>query len=60
MLDKRYDLQLCLYLLALHRQLKLRLPGYDYEQHMGGRCTCSSVGTRRPPMACISSDHRGN
>ena len=36
MLDKRYDLQLCLYLLALHRQLKLRLPGYDYEQHMGG------------------------
>lgn len=36
MLDKRYDLQLCLYMLALHRQLKLRLPGYDYEQHMGG------------------------
>ena len=36
MLDKRYDLQLCLYLLALHRQLKLRLAGYDYEQHMGG------------------------
>ncbi len=36
MLNKRYDLQLCLYLLALHRQLKLRLPGYDYEQHMGG------------------------
>ena len=36
MLDKRYDLQLCLYLLALHRQLKLRLAGYDYEQQMGG------------------------
>ena len=36
MLGKRYDLQMCLYLLALHRQLKLRLPGYDYDQHMGG------------------------
>ncbi len=36
MLGKRYDLQMCLYLLALHRQLKLRLPGYDYDQHLGG------------------------
>jgi exodeoxyribonuclease V beta subunit len=35
-LGKRYDLQFSLYLLALHRQLKLRLPGYDYDQHMGG------------------------
>ena len=24
------------YLLALHRQLRARLPGYDYDRHMGG------------------------
>ena len=35
-LDKRYDLQYSLYLLALHRLLKLRLPQYDYDTHMGG------------------------
>lgn len=32
----RYDLQYAIYTLALHRQLRARLPGYDYEQHMGG------------------------
>jgi exodeoxyribonuclease V beta subunit len=35
-LDKRYDLQYILYLLALHRLLKARLPGYDYDRHIGG------------------------
>ncbi len=35
-LDKRYDLQYVLYLLALHRLLKARLPSYDYDQHIGG------------------------
>jgi len=25
-----------LYVLALHRLLKSRLPGYDYDQHVGG------------------------
>ena len=25
-----------LYLLALHRQLRARLPGYDYDRHVGG------------------------
>jgi exodeoxyribonuclease V beta subunit len=35
-LEKRYDLQYALYLLALHRQLKARLPDYDYDRHMGG------------------------
>jgi len=35
-LEKRYDLQYSLYLLALHRLLKLRLPDYDYDQHIGG------------------------
>ncbi|SFM24265.1 exodeoxyribonuclease V subunit beta [Halopseudomonas yangmingensis] len=32
----RYDLQYVFYVLALHRQLKARLPGYDYERHVGG------------------------
>lgn len=36
MLEARYDLQYVLYLLALHRQLKARLPGYDYDHHIGG------------------------
>jgi exodeoxyribonuclease V beta subunit len=36
MLDKRYDLQLVLYVLALHRLLKTRLPEYDYQTHVGG------------------------
>ncbi|MCL1126403.1 exodeoxyribonuclease V subunit beta [Shewanella surugensis] len=32
----RYDLQYIIYTLALHRYLKLRLPHYDFDQHMGG------------------------
>jgi len=35
-LHARYDLQYVLYLLALHRQLRARLPGYDYDRHIGG------------------------
>ncbi len=36
MLDSRYDLQFVLYLVALHRHLRDRLPDYDYDRHMGG------------------------
>lgn len=36
LIDKRYDVQFSLYLLALHRHLKRRLPDYDYERHIGG------------------------
>lgn len=35
-LHHRYELQYALYLLALHRLLKARLPGYDYDRHIGG------------------------
>ncbi len=35
-LDHRYDLQYVLYLVALHRLLRSRLPGYDYDHHVGG------------------------
>ncbi|MGM0449438.1 MAG: 3'-5' exonuclease, partial [Pseudomonadota bacterium] len=31
-----YDLQYLLYMLALHRFLRIRIPGYDPEQHLGG------------------------
>ena len=36
MIEHRYDLQAVLYLFALHRLLKARLPDYDYERHVGG------------------------
>ena len=35
-LAHRYDVQYTLYLLALHRLLKSRLPDYDYDRHIGG------------------------
>ncbi len=35
-LNHRYDLQMTLYLLALHRFLKLRLKDYNPQKHMGG------------------------
>ncbi|MBV6754599.1 exodeoxyribonuclease V subunit beta [Pseudomonas chlororaphis] len=47
-LDNRYDLQYVLYLLALHRQLKVRLPDYDYDRHMGGALYLFLRGTRAP------------
>ncbi|HEY2801674.1 MAG TPA: exodeoxyribonuclease V subunit beta [Chthoniobacterales bacterium] len=31
-----YTLQLCLYSVALHRYLRLRKPGYDFDRHFGG------------------------
>nr|WP_297400793.1 exodeoxyribonuclease V subunit beta [uncultured Marinobacter sp.] len=61
-LDKRYDLQYVLYLLALHRLLKARLPGYDYGRHIGGavylflRGVDSASGgafTDKPPRTLI-------
>lgn len=36
MFDRRYDLQYLLYILALHRYLRQRVPHYHYDQHMGG------------------------
>ena len=36
MRSSAYPLQYLLYLVALHRYLGLRLPGYDYERHVGG------------------------
>lgn len=36
MIAAHYPLQLLLYLVALHRYLRWRQPGYDPEQHLGG------------------------
>lgn len=36
MQEHDYHLQSILYILALHRWLKLNLPGYSYKQHVGG------------------------
>jgi exodeoxyribonuclease V beta subunit len=63
-LHKRYDVQYVLYTLALHRLLKVRLPGYDYAQHMGGAvylflrgidAAGAGVHLNRPPQALIEA-----
>ncbi|WP_136068680.1 exodeoxyribonuclease V subunit beta [Modicisalibacter radicis] len=61
---KRYDLQFALYLLALHRLLKARLPDYEFERHIGGSLTVFLRGTNaeshgvyaeRPPRELIEA-----
>jgi exodeoxyribonuclease V beta subunit len=53
-LEKRYDLQYVLYLLALHRLLKARLPGYDYDIHIGGAIYLFLRGYRAPTAGVFS------
>ena len=60
-----YPLQYLVYLVALHRYLATRLPGYDYERHVGGafylfvRGIDPAAGLRRgvyfdrPTAACL-------
>jgi len=48
MLAHRYDVQATLYLLALHRLLKSRLPGYNYDQHVGGALYLFLRGVDQP------------
>lgn len=38
MVEHDYVLQYHLYVLALHRHLRARLPDYDYDRHVGGVC----------------------
>ena len=63
-LANRYELQYTLYLLALHRLLKTRLPDYDYDRHVGGavylflrgcRASGNGVHFERPPRALIEA-----
>ena len=61
-----YHLQYLLYLVALHRHLQLRLPGYRYDEHMGGAYYLFIRGMRpeqpghsvwfdAPPRRCIEA-----
>lgn len=63
-LESRYDLQMVLYTLALHRLLKVRLPDYDYERDLGGavylflrgyRAASRGLYCQRPPRALIEA-----
>ncbi len=66
-LDKRFDLQCALYLLALHRLLRARLPDYDYDRHIGAAGSlflrglggpAGGVWALRPPRALVDTlDH---
>lgn len=53
-LDKRYDLQLALYLVALHRHLKHSLADYDYEQHVGGAMLVFLRGIDAPSRGVLA------
>ncbi|WP_372613018.1 exodeoxyribonuclease V subunit beta [Halomonas sp.] len=62
--DKRYDLQYCLYLLALHRLLEARLTDYDIDRHLGGAlyvflrgqgAPSGGVHRERPPRELIEA-----
>jgi exodeoxyribonuclease V beta subunit len=62
--EKRYDLQYCLYLLALHRLLRSRLPDYDIDRHLGGalyvflrglNAPSRGVHRERPPRELIEA-----
>ncbi|SLM62885.1 exodeoxyribonuclease V subunit beta [Dickeya aquatica] len=48
MLHHRYDVQLVLYLFALHRLLQSRLPDYDYDRHIGGAVYLFLRGSQAP------------
>jgi exodeoxyribonuclease V beta subunit len=52
-LAHRYELQYALYLLALHRLLKARLPDYDYDRHVGGACTSSCAAAAAGPRRAL-------
>ena len=47
-LAHRYDVQYSLYLLALHRLLKWRLPGYSPQRHLGGAIYLFARGIDQP------------
>ena len=65
MCEHHYVLQYHLYTLALHRYLRQRLRGYDYERHFGGAAYAFLRGVRagssggwyfdRPPLALIEA-----
>ena len=57
-IDHFYPLQWMLYLVALHRQLRARLPGYDPAAHLGGAAYCYLRGLDRRRSAAGWLVHR--
>ena len=58
-LRHRYELQYALYLFALHRLLRARLPDYDYDRHVGGAVYVFLRGAcRAGTRACTWSGRR--
>jgi exodeoxyribonuclease V beta subunit len=57
MASHAYHLQALLYVVALHRYLRLRLTGYDYERHIGGYLYLFVRGVR--PEWCGSGHAAG-
>ena len=66
MRQHRYHLQYLLYVTALHRLLRIRLPDYDYDRDIGGACylfvramrpSAPGYGVHydRPSRACIEA-----
>ena len=64
--ENGYHLQYLIYLVALHRHLRLRLPDYDYDRHLGGafylfvramtpQRPAAGVYFDRPSRACIEA-----
>jgi exodeoxyribonuclease V beta subunit len=60
----RYDLQFVLYVYALHRLLRSRIPDYTYERHVGGAvylfirghgAATQGLHCERPPLALIEA-----
>jgi exodeoxyribonuclease V beta subunit len=63
-LKHRYELQYALYLFALHRLLRARLPDYDYDCHVGGAvylflrghaAASGGLHLERPPKALMEA-----
>jgi exodeoxyribonuclease V beta subunit len=54
MLAHRYDVQAVLYVLALHRLLKSRLPAYDFDLHMGGALYWFVRGVDQPGAGMLA------
>ena len=52
-LEKRYEVQYVLYLLALHRLLKSRLAEYDPDQHLGGAVYVFLRGLQGPAAGTV-------
>ncbi|TPE50687.1 exodeoxyribonuclease V subunit beta [Maribrevibacterium harenarium] len=56
LLKKRYDLQYVLYLLALHRHLRDRVQGYNYDTHIGGAVYFFLRGWQNPETQGLVMD----